>query len=283
MTVLCSCAHAPHEIPDHVRAVLRLSLTLHLYLIRHSPSLLLLSTHLQAMQLFRVYSSKKSNCWIPPPLSILRPNTPPHYNDSTSSRLPLTSALRLPSISRSHIPNLLTYARIATIPLLLLSELHPNLTLTPLSPLLFSLASLTDLLDGYLARRWNAQSPLGAFLDPVADKLLVAIALTLTVARLSIPAVALPAALILAREIFVSALREWTALRGVTAASKVSIWGKLKTSVQMVALGLLLLARNARSPFMSLGVLALTLAAALALFSAGEYALAATRALRREA
>lgn len=262
-----------------------------MYLMPHGlPPPLLFASHSQNMRLFTFLRpipfhihppSYNPHGWISFPLSIRRSGHP--FNHSTSTRPPLTSMLPPFPISRSQIPNYLTYARIAAIPLLLISEIHPALTLTNLSFLLFSLASLTDLLDGYLARRWNVQSPLGTFLDPVADKLLVAFALTLTVARLSIPTVSLPAAIILAREIFVSALREWTALRGISAASKVSIWGKLKTTVQMIALGLLLLARTSCSPFMSPGVIALTVAAVLALYSAGEYVLSAVRALRREA
>lgn len=195
-----------------------------------------------------------------------------------SNRLNTTCHIRPPSARPlSRLPNLLTYARILTIPLVCLTELHPALTQTPFSPLLFTLASITDFLDGYLARRWNCQTALGAFLDPVADKLLVAVTLTFTILRFPIPSIAIPAAAILTREIFISALREWCALQGFNATVKVSILGKLKTTTQMLALIFLLIARTASSVFLQPGIVLLALAAALALYSAGDYSIAAIR------
>jgi phosphatidylglycerophosphate synthase len=102
------------------------------------------------------------------------------------------------------------------------------------------LARLTDWLDGWLARRWGQTSPLGAFLDPVADKLMVAIALVLLVQAEPQVLLALPAAVIIGREITVSALREWMAEIGARGKVAVSMAGKLKTTAQMIAIVLLI-------------------------------------------
>lgn len=104
---------------------------------------------------------------------------------------------------------------------------------------LFAFASFTDFLDGYLARRWDITSAFGAFLDPVADKLTVSTALILLAGRYG-KAVSIPTSIILAREIAVSALREWMAQRGQRDAVKVGIQGKIKTALSMVALTVLL-------------------------------------------
>jgi CDP-diacylglycerol--glycerol-3-phosphate 3-phosphatidyltransferase len=123
---------------------------------------------------------------------------------------------------------------------------------------MFGIASMTDWLDGYLARYLKQSTTLGAFLDPVADKLMVSIALVLIVAEptfqfvsvtsgiISIPAamITIPAAIIVAREIIVSALREWMAEVGKRASVAVSNLGKIKTAVQMVALLVLLYCDN---------------------------------------
>eukprot|EP00980_Cylindrotheca_fusiformis_P017865 scaffold5653_cov147-Cylindrotheca_fusiformis.AAC.27 len=105
---------------------------------------------------------------------------------------------------------------------------------------LFAVASFTDWLDGYLARRWDITSAFGAFLDPVADKLMVSTALILLAGRYG-KAVSIPSSIILAREIAVSALREWMAQRGQRDVVKVGYQGKVKTALTMVALTVLLL------------------------------------------
>jgi CDP-diacylglycerol---glycerol-3-phosphate 3-phosphatidyltransferase len=105
---------------------------------------------------------------------------------------------------------------------------------------LFALASFTDWLDGFLARRWNISTVFGAFLDPVADKLMVSTALALLSGRHG-AIVALPAALILARELAVSALREWMAQTGQRDAVQVGFQGKVKTAFTMLSLTLMLL------------------------------------------
>ncbi len=142
-----------------------------------------------------------------------------------------------------NIPNLLTWLRIVLIPLFVgiyyvpghwLSLRDANLT----AATVFAVASVTDWLDGYLARRLRQTSPFGAFLDPVADKLMVAAALIVLVyLRRVDPMVSL---VIIGREIAISALREWMAKIGQSRSVAVSFLGKVKTTAQMAAILLLL-------------------------------------------
>lgn len=138
------------------------------------------------------------------------------------------------------IPNILTLLRIALIPAFVICFYVPWSWHYLASAIVFALASITDWLDGYLARRFNQTSPLGAFLDPVADKLMVAVALVMLVERYASPWFAIPAFVIIGREITISALREWMAELGKRAKVKVSAIGKIKTTCQMVAIGVLL-------------------------------------------
>tara|TARA_B100001179_G_scaffold227936_2_gene211228 strand:- start:396 stop:935 length:540 start_codon:yes stop_codon:yes gene_type:complete len=133
------------------------------------------------------------------------------------------------------IPNLLTFSRFACVPLLLIVWYAvPDITWLPLVLMVY--ACVTDFFDGYLARRWKAQSELGRMLDPNADKLLIATALALLTANgLAHPAAV---ALILCRELFISALREFMADRNVTV--HVTQLAKWKTTVQMTAILILL-------------------------------------------
>lgn len=144
---------------------------------------------------------------------------------------------------RLNIPNLLTWLRIFLIPVFVavfyvsdqtLSPQHKNLIATAV----FLLAAVTDWLDGYLARKLNQTSAFGAFLDPVADKLMVAAALIILV-KLG-RADAIIAFIIIGREITISALREWMAKVGASKSIAVSMLGKVKTTFQMLALLLLL-------------------------------------------
>ena len=144
-----------------------------------------------------------------------------------------------PHIAWHRIPNLLTYIRCIAIPLLVWLFYRPN-TSTECG-LLFAFASFTDWLDGYLARRWDITSAFGAFLDPVADKLMVSTCLIVLTGRYG-KVIVVPTAIILAREISVSALREWMAQRGLRDSVKVGFQGKLKTAATMVSLTMLLLA-----------------------------------------
>jgi CDP-diacylglycerol--glycerol-3-phosphate 3-phosphatidyltransferase len=139
-----------------------------------------------------------------------------------------------------NIPNILTLLRIILIPVLVVVFYSPGKWSYQISAAIFGIAALTDLLDGYLARRLNQLSPFGAFLDPVADKLMVAVALVLLVQDNPTLWFAVPAAIIIGREIAISALREWMAEIGARTKVAVSIIGKLKTTIQMVAILLLL-------------------------------------------
>ncbi len=140
-------------------------------------------------------------------------------------------------------PMLLTWGRIAMIPLVVGIFYLPDAWLAPhaknlVACVLFVLAALTDALDGYLARRFHMTTPMGAFLDPVADKLMVSAAL---VALLALDRIDMFVALvIIGREITVSALREWMAQLGASGRVKVNALGKIKTIAQMVAIPLLL-------------------------------------------
>ncbi|MDO9635809.1 MAG: CDP-diacylglycerol--glycerol-3-phosphate 3-phosphatidyltransferase, partial [Thiobacillus sp.] len=142
-----------------------------------------------------------------------------------------------------NLPNLLTWLRILFIPLMAGVFYLPDGWVTPqhanlLAAAFFGVAALTDWLDGYLARALGQTSAFGAFLDPVADKLMVAAALIVLIdlGRVA-PLVAL---IIIGREITISALREWMAKAGKSASVAVSFVGKLKTTAQMVAIVLLL-------------------------------------------
>src|ERR1700684_4028271 len=136
-----------------------------------------------------------------------------------------------------NLPNILTSLRILAIPLVALVFLfgagkHSTLA-DPIAGLLFAVAAITDSLDGYLARRLGQTTRLGAFLDPVADKLIVAVALVLIVSRDPRAIIVLTAAVIIGREIAISALREWMAGIGQRTAVAVSRIGKYKTILQM--------------------------------------------------
>ncbi|MHC9037299.1 CDP-diacylglycerol--glycerol-3-phosphate 3-phosphatidyltransferase, partial [Cobetia marina] len=109
------------------------------------------------------------------------------------------------------IPNILTLIRILFIPLLVVCFYLPYNWSLPVTALLFALAAVTDWFDGYLARRWNQTTPFGAFLDPVADKLMVAVALGLLIERYDSLWMTIPSLIIIGREIVISALREWMA------------------------------------------------------------------------
>lgn len=145
-----------------------------------------------------------------------------------------------PSFPWQRLPNLLTYVRCLAIPGLVIQfYLSKAANKNMVSSLVFAIASLTDYLDGYLARRWDICSPFGAFLDPVADKLMVSTALIILSGKYG-AAVAVPSAIILAREISVSALREWMASKGKRDSVKVGFQGKCKTALTMLSLTVIL-------------------------------------------
>lgn len=139
-----------------------------------------------------------------------------------------------------NIPNILTVIRIALVPIFAIFFFLPIDISHWVTSGLFLVAALTDWFDGYIARHFNQVSKLGAFLDPVADKLMVAVALVLLLSVFPFWWVALPVACIICRELIVSALREWMAEIGERAVVNVSSYGKVKTAAQMGAILILL-------------------------------------------
>ena len=174
------------------------------------------------------------------------------------------------------VPNILTLLRIILIPVLVLVFYLPGQWSYQLSAAIFGLAALTDILDGYLARRLRQISVFGAFLDPVADKLMVAVALVLLVQDNPSPLFAIPAVVIIGREIAISALREWMSEIGERTRVAVSVIGKIKTITQMVAI-LLLLYKLPLGPLPThdVGLILLYVAAILTLWSMFVYLRAA--------
>lgn len=180
-----------------------------------------------------------------------------------------------------NIPNILTLIRIVFIPLLVMSYYLPDRWSYSIAAFLFGAASITDWFDGFLARRWNQSTPFGAFLDPVADKLIVAIALGLLIERYHVAWMTLPSLVIIGREIVISALREWMAELGKRASVAVSYIGKLKTTLQMFSI-FVLLGTEKGSLYGIIGVVMLYAAALLTLWSMINYLRAAWPELTRE-
>jgi len=149
------------------------------------------------------------------------------------------------------LANQLTLLRVLLIPLFVAVFYLPFIWRYPLSAAIFGLAALTDWLDGYIARRYNQVTPFGAFLDPVADKLMVVVALVLLVEVHASPWFAIPVSVIISREIVVSALREWMAELGKRASVAVSYIGKFKTTAQMVAIIVLLTFEPIKHPVLT--------------------------------
>jgi len=173
-------------------------------------------------------------------------------------------------------PIVLTIARIVLLPIIIVVFYLDYQWARPLSCLIFVLAGITDWLDGFLARRWGQETRFGAFLDPVADKLMVATVLILIVEFDSSPWLTIPAIVIIGREITISALREWMAEMGNRGKVAVSWLGKLKTTLQIVALAMLLyLHPIAGLPIYQLGMVALYVATALTIWSMIGYIRAA--------
>ena len=172
-------------------------------------------------------------------------------------------------------PNILTLLRILLIPIFIVVFYLPFSEAHACAAIIFALASFTDWLDGYLARKLGQISPFGAFLDPVADKLLVAASLLLLVGAQEIHYITLPAIVIVGREIVISALREWMAEMGKRASVTVSYIGKVKTTVQMIALVLLLAYLPSQSILGVLGFILLYAAAILTIWSMIIYILIA--------
>jgi CDP-diacylglycerol--glycerol-3-phosphate 3-phosphatidyltransferase len=174
------------------------------------------------------------------------------------------------------IPNILTFARIIMIPVFMAVFYLPIPHAGYITAGIFCLAGITDWLDGFLARKLNQSSPFGAFLDPVADKLIVVVALVLLVGEFGSVLITLPAAIIVSREITISALREWMSEIGKRTSVSVNFIGKTKTFIQIVAI-IILLSQPAdfRLPLVIIGVILMYVAAALTLWSMMSYLSAA--------
>ena len=181
-----------------------------------------------------------------------------------------------------NLPNVITVTRILLIPVfIVLYMLQKDWSIFAAS-VLFALAAITDWLDGYLARRLNQTTPFGAFLDPVADKLIVVAALIILVAYHNNPWLTLPSLIIVGREIVISALREWMAEVNDSVAVAVSYLGKIKTTLQMIALTLLLSQPVGNdSSALQTGYILLYLAAVMTLWSMWQYLQAAWSSLSR--
>lgn len=178
------------------------------------------------------------------------------------------------------VPTMLTLLRIALVPVLVVVFFLPYNWSNLACVIIFVAAAVTDIADGAIARSTGQTSRFGAFLDPVADKIMVSTALVLLVAQYSDPAeliahpavFAIAAAIIIGREITISALREWMSEIGESARVKVSSIGKLKTIFQMTAIGFLLYRENLWFiPVSLIGELLLYTAAALTLWSMWAY------------
>ncbi|MGZ4978245.1 MAG: CDP-diacylglycerol--glycerol-3-phosphate 3-phosphatidyltransferase [Methylobacter sp.] len=179
-----------------------------------------------------------------------------------------------------NIPTNLTLLRIALIPLLTVVFYLPWAYSNVACMLIFLAAGITDWLDGYLARKMQLETPFGAFLDPVADKLMVAMVLVLIVQQQGSPYLAVPAAIIIGREITIASLREWMAEIGQRAHVKVSQLGKWKTTAQMLAIGMLLYREDLLGiPVNYCGYGLLYIAAILTLWSMVNYLSAALAVL----
>jgi CDP-diacylglycerol---glycerol-3-phosphate 3-phosphatidyltransferase len=194
----------------------------------------------------------------------------------------ITSTLVTSTPMLWNVPNTLTWIRIAAIPLIVVLFYAPYTWADPAAGLLFAAAGITDSLDGYFARRLGQTSRLGAFLDPVADKLIVAVALVLLVSKDPRALIVLTAAVTIGREIAVSALREWMAEIGQRRKVAVSQLGKYKTTLQIIGLSMMLYRRDLFGlPTYLAGVVFTVVAAVLTLYSMVTYLRVAWPELRR--
>ena len=180
-----------------------------------------------------------------------------------------------------NLPNILTLLRIALIPVFAVLFFLPVTWANEAATVVFMVAGFTDWLDGYLARRMNLESKLGAFLDPVADKLMVAAALILIVQADPQYWIAFAAVVIIGREITISALREWMAELGARTTVAVSEIGKFKTASQMLAITLMIYRDDLFGmPTYTVGLVLLYVAVILTLWSMVLYLRAAWPSLR---
>ncbi|NYA28188.1 CDP-diacylglycerol--glycerol-3-phosphate 3-phosphatidyltransferase [Haemophilus haemolyticus] len=176
-----------------------------------------------------------------------------------------------------NIPIFLTMFRVILIPFFVIAFYLPIESSPFITTLIFFIAGVTDWLDGYLARKWKQTTRFGAFLDPVADKVMVVAALVLIVEYQHSLWITIPAIIMISREIIISALREWMAELGERNKVAVSWWGKWKTTAQMLALGGLLWRYN---NYMEIAaIILLYIAAILTVWSMIQYLQAAKGSL----
>ncbi len=180
-----------------------------------------------------------------------------------------------------NLPINLTLLRIALIPLLAVVFYLPWEYSNVACTIIFFIAGFTDWLDGYLARKMGLETAFGAFLDPVADKIMVASVLVLVVQQQADATLAIASAIIISREITIASLREWMAEIGLTATVKVSSLGKWKTTAQMLSIGFLLYREDLLGmPINLIGYWLLYIASFLTLWSMMQYLSAAYTALK---
>ncbi len=171
-----------------------------------------------------------------------------------------------------NLPNILSLLRLIAVPLMVVAYLLPVKWSGLLAAAIFALASFTDFLDGYLARRLGQETLLGAFLDPVADKVLTATALVMLIGIHGTLWIILPGMVIIGREILVSALREWMAEMNRRGIVQVKTLGKVKTLLQMLAIIMLLLSPVSTDSLLTLtGYALLLISAVFTLWSMLQY------------
>lgn len=180
-----------------------------------------------------------------------------------------------------NLPNIITLARILLVPVFVVIYLMPGSSTYIIAAVMFGLAAFTDWLDGFLARRLNQTTPFGAFLDPVADKLIVVSALVVLIAHHHNIWLTLPSLIIVGREIVISALREWMAEMNRSTSITVGALGKVKTTLQMIAIAMLLSYKpDLDAPWVMAGYVLLYVAAFMTLWSMSIYLRAAWPTLR---
>lgn len=216
------------------------------------------------------------------PAPVVAAETTPSLLGPNAKSPPGFFRTKFPGLPYHRLPDWLTYARCLAIPAfvaLFYSNMSGKSHLY--TGTIFAFASVTDWLDGFLARRWDVSTAFGAFLDPVADKLMVSTSLILLAGRYGTIA-AIPTLIILAREIAVSALREWMAQRGERDTVKVGYQGKVKTALTMTALTILLYVPASAPPtamLYKIGISLLYLSSVITITSGSVYFIAAAPAL----
>lgn len=172
-----------------------------------------------------------------------------------------------------NLPIILTLLRVVLVPIFVIFYYLPVPWSNMAALMVFLIAAITDWFDGYLARRWNQTSDFGAFLDPVADKLLVVAVLIALVEHYATLWITVPSMIIIGRELIISALREWMSAAGLRESVAVSDLGKLKTTMQMVAMGFLIYEDTLFKiiPVKSIGYVCLYIALTLTVWSMWWY------------